>query len=118
MPCVRCNRLLTQSFMPTLSAAMACALAESGDQPESREGADTVLEARCGTVCRVPRWPAGTDQQRVRVPPGTGGQRRTAEPQGHVGRCRAIRQGGPPRRGRRCRADEARYRPWPGCSCS
>jgi hypothetical protein len=73
MPRVCCNRLMTQSFVPALPAGMACALSESGDRTESREGVNAVIEAPFGTSRRVPRWTAGTDEQRVRLPPGTGG---------------------------------------------
>ena len=59
MPRVRCNLLMTKPFAPALPAGMACALSESGDRTESREGADAVIEALCDTSRRVPRWTGG-----------------------------------------------------------
>jgi hypothetical protein len=106
MPRVRCNRLMTQSFVPVLPAGMACALSESGGRTESQEGVDAVLEAPCGTARRVPRWTAGTDEQRASLPPGTGGAKEDAM----ATRPRGSMQGHPPRRatchGRGARAPE------------
>ena len=48
MPHGRCNFLMTKPFAPALPAGMACALSKSGDQTESREVADAVIEAAVG----------------------------------------------------------------------
>ena len=59
MPRVRCNLLMTKPLAPFLPAGMACALSESGDRTERREGADAVIGAPCDTSRRVPRWTGG-----------------------------------------------------------
>jgi hypothetical protein len=59
MPRVCRNLLMKKPLAPSLPAGMACALSESGDRTESREGADAVSEAPCGTSRRVPRWTGG-----------------------------------------------------------
>ena len=59
MPRVRCNLLMTKPLAPALPAGMACALSKSGDQTESREVADAVIEALFDTSRRVPRWTGG-----------------------------------------------------------
>jgi hypothetical protein len=59
MPRVRCNLLMTKPLAPTLPAGTARALSKSGDQTESREVADAVIEALFDTLRRVPRWTGG-----------------------------------------------------------
>ena len=59
MPRARCNLLMTKPLVPTLAAGMACALSKSGDQTESREVADAVIEALFDTLRRVLRWTGG-----------------------------------------------------------
>ena len=59
MRLVFCNLLMKKPLAPILPAGMACALSKSGDQTESREVADAVLEALFDTSRRVPRWTGG-----------------------------------------------------------
>ena len=99
MPRVRCNLLMTKPFAPALPAGMACALSESGDRTESREGADAVIEAPCDTSRRVPRWTGGHRCTARELAPWNGGCKGGRHGQQcSVCRCRSIIQGGPPRR--------------------
>ena len=118
MPRVRCNLLMTKPFAPALPAGMACALSESGDRTESREGADAVIEAPCDTPRRVPRWTGGHRCTARELAPWNGGCKEEvmAKMQGvDAGQSsKAVRPGG----FYRCRSDDSRNMPLPVCSCS